>query len=319
MTDVPPFNRSRRAVLRAGVAAGAWAAIQPSKLLAAADFLSLPPITRPIPSTGEKLPVIGIGTNQFDVTEAQDIAARREVLQAMPQLGGRLIDTARGYGRSEEVIGTLLTELANRDRFFIATKPVSAPQAEAQITRALLDESFRQLRTDRIDLLQVHSLLRLDELLPLFLEYKRAGRIRYIGVTTAVSRTHEDLMTVMKRHPLDFIQVNYSIDDRAAARDLLPLAREKGIAVLNNMPFGGRRGSLFPRVAGKKLPEWAADFDATTWAQFMLKYCLANPAVTVVIPGTTTLARLRDNLGGGHGRLPDAATLRRMEQFWGDL
>jgi aryl-alcohol dehydrogenase-like predicted oxidoreductase len=265
------------------------------------------------------MPVIGIGTNQYDVTSAQDIAARREVLQAMPQLGGRLIDTARGYGRSEEVIGTLLKELANRDRFFIATKPISAPQAEAQITRALLDESFRQLRTDRIDLLQVHSLLRLDELLPLFSDYKRAGKVRYIGVTTAVSRTHEDLMAVMKRHPLDFIQVNYSIDDRAAAKGLLPLAREKGIAVLNNMPFGGRPGSLFPRVAGKKLPEWAADFDATTWAQFMLKYCLANPAVTVAIPGTTTLARLKDNLGGGRGRLPDAATLRRMEQFWADL
>src|SRR5688572_6000668 len=209
VTDVPPLNRSRRAVLRAGIATGACAAFQSSKLLAAeADVLSLPPITRTIPSTGEQLPVIGIGTNQYDVTSAQDMAARREVLQAMPQLGGRLIDTARGYGRSEEVIGTLLTELANRDRFFIATKPISAPQAEAQITRALLDESFRQLRTDRIDLLQVHSLLRLDELLPLFLEYKRAGKIRYIGVTTAVSRTHEDLMTVMRRHPLDFIQVN---------------------------------------------------------------------------------------------------------------
>lgn len=320
MSDVFRFDRSRRAVLRAGVATVAWAGLQPGKLLAAeADVLSLLPITRTIPSTGERIPVVGIGTNQFDVTSPQDIAARREVLQAMPQLGGRLLDTARGYGRSEEVIGTLLAELGNRDRFFVATKPVSAPQAEAKITRDLLDESFRQLRTDRIDLMQVHSLLRLDELLPLFLEYKRAGRIRYIGVTTAVSRTHEELMAVMRRHPLDFIQVNYSIDDRAAAQGLLPLAREKGIAVLNNMPFGGRRGSLFPRVAGKKLPEWAAEFDATTWAQFMLKYCLANPAVTVVIPGTTTLARLRDNLGGGRGRLPDAAMLRRMEQYWAEI
>ncbi len=151
------------------------------------------------------------------------------------------------------------------------------------------------------------------------MDYKRAGKIRYIGATTSVSARHEDLLDAMRRHPLDFVQVNYSIDDRSAAQDILPLAQEKGIAVLNNVPLGGRGGSLFSRVAGKKLPDWAAEFDATSWAQFLLKYCVANPAITVVIPGTTTVAHLRDNQAAGRGRLPDAAMLRRMEQFWADL
>jgi aryl-alcohol dehydrogenase-like predicted oxidoreductase len=298
------------------MAAGSWAALRPFAALAA-DELALPPIVRRIPSTGEQMPVVGIGTNAYDVTSSQDIAARREVLRAMPELGGRLIDTARGYGRSEEVIGALLAELGNRDRFFVATKPISAPQADVPLTQALVDESFTRLRTKRIDLFQVHSMVRLDELLPMFMEYKRAGRIRYIGATTSVSNRHEQLLEVMRRHPLDFVQVNYSIDDRSAAQAVLPLAQEKGIAVLNNVPFG--RGSLLSRMAGKKLPAWAAEIGISSWAQFMLKYCIAHPAITAVIPGTTTLAHLRDNLAAGRGRLPDAAMRRRMEQLWADL
>jgi aryl-alcohol dehydrogenase-like predicted oxidoreductase len=262
---------------------------------------------------------VGIGTNGYDVSSAQDVAARRDVLRAMPDLGGRLIDTARGYGRSEEVVGTLIDELGNRDRFFIATKPISAPQADAVLTPALVDDSFSRLRVKRIDLLQVHSLVRLDELMPMFLAHKRAGTIRYIGATTSVSTRHEQLLAAMRRYPLDFVQVNYSIDDPSAARDILPLAQEKGIAVMNNVPLGGRGGSLLKRASGKKLPDWAAEIDVSSWAQFLLKYCIAHPAITVVIPGTTTLAHLRDNLAAGRGRLPDASLRRRMEQFWAGL
>jgi aryl-alcohol dehydrogenase-like predicted oxidoreductase len=265
------------------------------------------------------MPVVGIGTNGYDVSSAHDIAARLQVLRAMPELGGRLLDTARGYGRAEEVVGTLLAELGSRDRFFIATKPISAPQADVPLTQALLDESFSRLRVKRIDLLQVHSLLRLDELMPMFLDYKRAGRIRYIGATTSVSTRHEQLLTAMRRHPLDFVQVNYSIEDRSAGQDILPLAQEKGIAVLNNVPLGGRGGSLLARAAGKKLPDWAAEIDVFSWAQFLLKYCIAHPVITAVIPGTTTLAHLQDNLAAGRGRLPDAAMRRRMEGYWAEL
>jgi aryl-alcohol dehydrogenase-like predicted oxidoreductase len=316
--EIHSLKVRRRSVLRAGIAAGSWAALRPFAAMSA-EVSSLPPILRRIPSTGEQMPVVGIGTNAYDVSSSEDIAARREVLRAMPDLGGRLLDTARGYGRSEDVIGGLIAELGNRDRFFIATKPISAPQADATLTQALLDESFTRLRTRRIDLLQVHSLLRLDELLPMFMEYKRAGKIRYIGATTSVSTRHGPLLEAMRRHPLDFVQVNYSIDDRSAEREILPLAQEKRIAILNNVPLGGRGGSLFPRVAGKKLPPWAAELDVSSWAQFMLKYCIAHPAITAVIPGTTTLAHLRDNLAAGRGRLPDAAMRRRMEQFWADL
>lgn len=305
---------TRRTVLQ-----GALAVAGASRLAAAAEPPALTPILRTIPSTGERIPVIGIGTNAYDVDSPADIAARRAVLQEMPALGGRVIDTARGYGRSEAVIGQLLAELGNRERFFIATKPISAPQAEAVLTRRLIDESFTSLRVQVIDLMQVHSLVRFEELMPIYREYKQEKRIRYIGATTAAPGQHAQFLDVMRKAPLDFVQVDYSIADRAAAQDLLPLAQQRGIAVLNNVPFGGRNASLFPRVAGKKLPEWAAEFDATSWAQFMLKYNLSHPAITAVIPGTTTVEYLRDNQAAGRGRLPDAAQRRRMEQFWDAL
>lgn len=308
---------SRRSVLALTGAAAFGAAVSPLGAFASEHLL--PAIVRRIPSTGEEMPAVGIGTNAYDVTSPGELAARREVLRAMPELGGRLIDTARGYGRSEEVIGSLLADLGNRDRFFLATKPVSAPQAQEPVTRAVIEESFTRLQTQRIDLLQVHSLLRLDELMPLFEEYKRMGRIRYIGVTTANTQTHERLVEVMRRHRLDFIQVDYSIADRAAAQQVLPLAQDRGIGVLNNVPFGGRNRSVLPRLAGRKLPEWAAELDASSWPQFLLKYCLSHPAITAVIPGTTTLAHLTDNLGGGRGRLPDATLRKRMERLWADL
>lgn len=302
---------SRRSLLQGALAAAATARAL------AADAAA--PILRAVPSTGEQLPVIGIGTNAYDVESASDLAERRDVLREMPRLGGRVIDSARGYGRSEQVIGQLLAELRNRDRFFIATKPISAPQADAVITRALIDESFTSLRVDVIDLLQVHSLVRFDELLPLYREYQQQKRVRYIGATTAAPGQHQQFLDVMRKARLDFVQVDYSIANRAAAKDLLPLAQERGIAVLNNVPLGGRNASLFPRVAGKKLPDWAAEFGASTWAQFMLKYNLSHPAITAVIPGTTNLEHLRDNQAAGRGRLPDASLRRRMEEYWDSL
>ena len=311
------MNVTRRTLLQTALAAAGVAGAP--RLVAAAESALPQPILRAIPSTGERIPVVGIGTNAYDVDSADDLAARRDVLREMPTLGGRVIDTARGYGRSEAVIGQLLAELGNRERFFIATKPISAPQAEANITRKLIDESFVSLRVQVIDLLQVHSLVRFDELMPLYREYKQEKRVRYIGATTASPRQHEQFLEVMRKHPLDFVQVDYSIANRAAAKDLLPLAAERGIAVLNNVPLGGRNTSLFPRVAGKKLPDWAAEFGATSWAQFMLKYNLSHPAITAVIPGTTTVEYLRDNQAAGRGRLPDAAMRRRMEQHWDSL
>jgi aryl-alcohol dehydrogenase-like predicted oxidoreductase len=285
----------------------------------AAESADLPPILRTIPSTGERIPVVGIGSNAYDVETPAATAPLKEVLREFPGLGGKVIDTARGYGRSEAVIGQLLAELGNRKRYFIATKAISAPQAQAVLTRALIDESFQALRVQVIDLMQVHSMVRLEELIPIYREYKQEKRIRYIGSTTASASQHAQFIESMKKHPLDFVQVDYSIANRAAAQDLLPLAQERGIAVLNNMPFGGRNGSLFPRVAGKPVPEWAGDFDASTWAQFMLKYNLSHPAITAVIPGTTSPAYLRDNQAAGRGRLPDAAMRRRMEQHWDSL
>ncbi len=321
MRDSPSRARlSRRDLLQSAAALGiAAAAGRAADAFAAQAENLLPPIIRTIPSTGEKVPAVGIGTNAYDVSAAEDIAARKQVLEAMPSFGAKVIDRARGYFKSEAVIGQLLAELGTRDQFFLCTKPLSAPQADATITEALIDESFRSLRTTRIDLLQVHSFVRIDELIPRYREYKQAGRIRYIGITTAVPGQHAQLVEAMRRHKPDFIQVDYSIDDRAAATDVFPVAQEMGIAVLNNVPFGGSRGSLFPKLAGKKLPEWAGEIDVATWAQFMLKYNLSHPAVTAAIPGTTTLAYLRDNQRGGRGVVPNAAQRKRMEAYWDAL
>ena len=200
-----------------------------------------------------------------------------------------------------------------RTHFIAANAPTLMDPADVTL------RTLRPLRTPAIDLMQVHSLVRFDDALPLYREYQQEKRIRYVGATTASTRQHAQFLGIMRRHRLDFVQVDYSIANRAAAEDLLPLAQERGMAVLNNMPFGGRNGSLFPRLAGKPLPDWADEFGAASWAQFMLKYNLSHPAITAVIPGTTTLAHLHDNQAAGRGPLPDAALRRRMEQYWDAL
>jgi aryl-alcohol dehydrogenase-like predicted oxidoreductase len=300
---------TRRTLFQLGIAA-----VIGKSQLAFAEKPAL--ITRAIPSTGEKLPVIGLGTNRYGVTAAAEVGARREVLRRMPELGATVIDTAPAYGQSEEVIGRLLSELKNRDRVWLATK-VTAPEGRAADGRKMLDESFRRLRTERIELVQVHSLQGVREMLPVLREQKKAGRLKYTGVTTSRDAQYSELLEVMRREQLDFIQVDYSIADRNAADKVLPLAADRGMAVLVNLPLG--RGSALAKVKDKPLPEWAAQIDAASFSQLFLKYVISHPAVTVAIPGTTKVEHLEDNLGAARGRLPDAEMRRRMEKWFDAL
>jgi aryl-alcohol dehydrogenase-like predicted oxidoreductase len=308
---------SRRDIMTGGLAAGVGLALGSFAASGADGASSLPPITKMIPSSGEKLPVIGLGTNQYSVTAAEELAARKEVLLNMPKLGGRLVDTARSYGEAEVVIGQLVKELGNRDQLFLATK--TPLRGDLSQPAAVVEESFKRLQVDRIDLLQIHSFYGLNELFPALREFKQAKKVRYIGVTTWTDGQYPQLKQAIAKLPLDFIQVDYSIDNRGAGDEILPMAKDKGIAVLINVPLGGRRGSVLSRLAGKPLPPWASDVDATSWAQLLLKYNISHSAVTAVIPGTTKLAHLEDNQRAGRGRLPDAAMRRKIEEFWSTL
>ena len=315
MKDVP---LSRREALFAGAALATSLSLG-GIASARTDEDALVPITKPIPATGERIPVIGLGTNKFSVETPEEMAQLQQVLQTMVKMGGKVVDTARTYGRAEEVIGELLQRIGNRDHFFISTKTPSrgelhAPEQELQV-------SFDRLRVDKIDLLLIHQLHGLHELMPAFIKAKQEGRVRYIGMSTSTDQQYEAQMEGMRRYPLDFIQVDYSIDDRNAAESILPLAQERRIAVLVNQPFGGRNqaATTFGRVSGRNLPEWAAEFDAASWAQLFLKYVVSHPAVTAAIPGTTRVSHLIDNQGAGRGRLPDAEMRRRIEQYWDAL
>jgi aryl-alcohol dehydrogenase-like predicted oxidoreductase len=294
---------------------GTTAAVLGTSRLAVADK---PPalITRAIPSTGEKLPVIGLGTNRYGVTGADELAARRDVLRRLPELGGSVVDTAPAYGRSEEVIGQLVSELKNRNRLWLATKVTSSSGGAAE-GRKMLEASFHRLRTERIELVQVHSLQGVRDMLPVLREQKKAGKISYVGVTTSRDGQYDELLEIMRREPLDFIQVDYSISDRNAADKILPLAAAGGTAVLVNLPLG--RGNALAKVNGRPLPDWAAQIDATSFAQVFLKYVVSHPAVTVAIPGTTKVEHLEDNLRAARGRLPDAAMRRAIEKFFDAL
>jgi len=308
---------SRRDAIKAGVVASlAWGSSLPAF---SEEKKSLPAITKPIPSSGEQLPVIGLGTNVYGVKTDAEKAPLREVLEKMWEAGGKVIDTAQAYGRSEVVIGELLKDLGNRDKYFIATKtPIQGDYSNPQ---AVIDKSFHDLQVDKIDLLQIHQLGGLDQMLPALFKAKEAGRIRYVGMSTSSDEHYDRTMATMKKFPLDFIQVDYSIDNRNAAQAILPLAQERKIAVLINVPFGGRRkaASTFSKVANIPLPEWAAEFDATSWAQFFLKYVVSHPAINTAIPGTTKAKHMLDNQGAGRGRLPDEAMRRKIEQYWDSL
>jgi diketogulonate reductase-like aldo/keto reductase len=269
-------------------------------------------LTRAIPSSGEKLPVIGLGTWQaFDVDLTSD--SRRQlgdVLSLFVKLGGRVIDMSPMYGRAEEVIGELTTALGIQDKIFLATK-VWTRGKENGIKS--MERSMALLRAKKIDLMQVHNLIDVQTHLATLREWKAQGRIRYLGITHYEAGAFAEVEKIMRTEKLDFVQINYSIMEREAEEQLLPLAQQRGIAVVVNRPFGG--GDLFGRTRSKPLPDWAAEFDCHSWAQFFLKWIVANSAVTCAIPATDKPQHIEDNMMGGIGRLPDAKMRQRMVEF----
>jgi diketogulonate reductase-like aldo/keto reductase len=266
-------------------------------------------LERPIPSSGEAIPAVGLGTwRVFDVgAAASQRDPLKDVLGRFVALGGRVIDSSPMYGTAESVVGDLAGDLGITEKLFLATK-VWTSGREAGV--AQMETSMRRLRARRLDLMQIHNLLDWRTHLATLRAWKEAGRIRYLGVTHYTSSAYDELERVLRSEPLDFVQVNYSLGEREAERRILPVARERGVAVLVNRPFS--EGGLFQRVRGRTLPDWAAEFDCASWAQFFLKWILAHPAVTCVIPGTSRPEHLVDNMGAARGRLPDAASRERM-------
>ena len=285
-------------------AAAAAAGAGPGRASAASTLLQ-----RPIPSSGEAIPAIGLGTwRTFDVGSGADVRAPlKDVLQKFVELGGRVLDSSPMYGTAESVAGDLAGGAHLTDKLFWATK-VWTSGAAAGVTQ--MEQSLARLRVKRLDLMQIHNLLDWRTHLKTLREWKTAGRVRYIGVTHYTAGAYDELERVLRAEPLDFVQVNYSIGEREAERRILPLARERGVAVLVNRPF--TEGGLFQRVRSTPLPAWAAELGCESWAQLFLKWILAHPAVTCVIPATSRVAHLVDNMKAGIGPLPDAAARERM-------
>jgi aryl-alcohol dehydrogenase-like predicted oxidoreductase len=269
-------------------------------------------LARAIPSTGEKLPVIGLGTwSVFDVDLRPPIEKQLgDVLSLFVKLDGSVIDSSPMYGRAEQVIGTLASKLGTRDKLFLATK-VWTRGKQAGIES--MERSMSRLQTKRIDLMQVHNLVDIGPQLATMRDWKAQGRFRYIGVTHYNSSAFAEVEKVLRAEKLDFLQINYSIMEREAESRILPLAQDRQIAVVINRPFGG--GDLFSRVRSKPLPDWAKEFDCDSWAQFLLKWIITHPAVTCAIPATNNPQHLEDDLKGGIGRLPDPKTRQRMVEL----
>lgn len=302
---------TRRDFNKAGLGALSFAAFG-GNVLAGPEHM----LRKAIPSSGETVPVIGLGTNRYGVG---DDVAKRTVLHAalkrFHQLGGTVIDTAPMYRSSETVLGDLIADLGIRDDLFIATKVDKEGGGAA--THAQIVESLRRLQTDRLDLLQVHNLIASQDALPVLREWKQEGKVRYIGITTSRSSQYAEFEKVMAQEDLDFIQVNYSLEQRDAANRILPLAAERGMGVIINRAFGG--GRIFEKVGDRPLPEWAQEFGCESWAQFLLKYAIGHPASTLSIPGMTKLHHVDDNFGAAHGRLPNAEERSRQEAFYDAL
>ena len=305
---------TRREWLRLTAAAGTALAIHP-RLLQAQDA---PMITRAVPSTGEELPIIGLGSSATfsRVARSEDVSALRGVLTTLLDNGGSLFDTAPSYGASEEVAGSIIDDMNAGDRVFWATKLNVAGRgggaADPDRAWEQVETSFERIQKTPIDLIQVHNLGDPPTQLAILDELKAEGRVRYTGITCTSQGRYDEFAQVMRDYSLDFIGVDYAVDNRLAAETILPLAQDRGIAVLVYAPFGRTR--LWSRVSGRDVPAWAAEFGATTWAQFFLKYVAAHPAVTVITPATSRPANMLDNLGGGRGEIPDAATLQRMAE-----
>jgi diketogulonate reductase-like aldo/keto reductase len=268
-------------------------------------------LTRLIPSSGESLPAIGLGTwIQFDVGNAnEERSPLKEVLTLMLQQGGTVIDSSPMYGKSEQVVGDLTRETGTADSFFYATKVWTSGEKEG---KRQIQESFQKLRRPVIDLMQIHNLLDWQIHLRSLRKLKEEGKIRYIGITHYTNSAHPQLEEVIKNEKLDFVQFNYSIIRRNAERSLLQTAHDRGVAVLINEPF--EKGSLFKLVSGHALPEWTAEYDIKSWSQFFLKFILSHPAVTCVIPGTSDPKNIADNMAAGSGQLPDEVTRKKMIQ-----
>lgn len=266
-------------------------------------------LSRRIPSTGEMLPVIGLGTWQtFDVgNSAADRAPLEQVLAAFVEGGGRLIDSSPMYGRSEDVAGEIAGRMDLRGKLFVATK-VWTQGKEAG--KRQMEESMRKLKADPIDLMQVHNLVDVDSHLETLGEWKRAGRVRHIGITHYTASGQREVARVIERHKVDFVQINYSAGEREAEQRLLPLAAERGVAVIANRPFAS--GELLRRLKNKPLPAWAAEIDCGSWAQVLLKYVVSNPAINCAIPATANPVHVLDNMRAGYGRMPDAELRRRI-------
>jgi len=268
--------------------------------------------SRPIARGGERLPIVGIGTWQtFDVGgNAPERAELSDVLRRFSEHGGRVVDSSPMYGQAERVVGDLSAGLALRDKLFFATK-VWTSGRDAGIKQ--MENSLRSMRTERMDLMQVHNLLDVGTHAKTLREWKSAGRIRYAGITHYHAGAHADLERLLKTREWDFAQFNYSLAEPEAETRLLPACAELGVAVIVNRPFA--EGALFRQVKGKDLPPWAAEIGCASWAQFFLKWILSHPAVTCAIPGTRRVAHLEDNLQAGVGGLPDPATRRRMAEY----
>jgi aryl-alcohol dehydrogenase-like predicted oxidoreductase len=270
-------------------------------------------LRKPIPATGEELPIVGLGTaRRYESARTPaERAVLAETLRRFAALGASVVDTAPVYGDAEEVVGSLAEELGIGAKLFWATKVSTGAGREAG--REQIEASFRRLRASRIDLVAVHNLRGSGEQLALLRELKRSGRIRYAGVTTSFDGQYPELERTLRAEPLDFVQVDYALDNRNAAERILPLAAERGAAVMVNLPFG--RGRLFRAVQGRALPAWAAELDCASWAQFFLKYVVSHPAVTCAVPGMARPEYVEDNLGAARGRLPEASMRRRMESL----
>jgi aryl-alcohol dehydrogenase-like predicted oxidoreductase len=301
---------SRRDFLKTSAGIGA-AMLLPQNF---ATAQSEPLLQKKIPSSGEMIPIIGLGTaRRYEEvkTEAEKIPLRETILK-FKEVGLRVIDSSPSYGTAESVVGEIVDGLKIRDSLFLATK-VSLREIGREQGIAQIEQSFKKLRTNKVDLIAVHNLRDTQVQLRTLREMKQSGRIRYVGITTSFDNQYGEFERTMKNEALDFIQVDYALDNRDAGERIIPLAADRGMAVMINLPFG--RGRLFNAVQGKKLPEWASEFDCASWAQFFLKYIVSHPAITCAVPGMAKAEYVTDNVGAARGRLPDAAMRRRMEQL----